>query len=109
VIRHNTIDPTAGDGATSGIIMYTDSGTQNSNVWIEDNSIDGRGAGYALYVNRSQTHDVYVNRNQMWRGGAGYTACVKLGITVTAFDQNRDAGTGALLSPDNGAGGSCSN
>jgi hypothetical protein len=109
VIRHNTIYPTAGGGATSGIILYTDSGTQNSNVWIEDNYIDGRGAGYAIYANRSQTHDVYINRNQLLRGGAGYTACVRLGVTVTAFDQNRDSGSGALLSPDNGAGGSCSN
>ena len=42
----------------------------------------------------------------MYRGVYGYTACVRLGITVTEFNENRDAGTGALISPDNGAGGS---
>jgi hypothetical protein len=108
VFRHNTIDPTAGSGATSGIIMYTDADGPNSNVWIEDNYIDGRGASYAIYLNRVQTHDIYVNRNQMLKG-YGYTACVRLGITVTQFDQNKDAGTGALLSADNGAGGGCTN
>ena len=41
------------------------------------------------------------------RTRACYTACVKLGVTVTSFDQNHDYGTGALISPDNGAGGSC--
>jgi hypothetical protein len=108
VFRHNTIDPTADSGATSGIIMYTDPDGPNSNVWIEDNYIDGRGASYAIYLNRVQTHDIYVNRNQLNKG-YGYTACVRLGITVTQFDQNRDAGTGALLSADNGVGGGCTN
>jgi hypothetical protein len=41
--------------------------------------------------------------------GYGYTACVRLGVTVTELNDNRDAGTGALLAPDSGAGGSCSN
>ena len=52
---------------------------------------------------------VYINRNRMHSGVYGYTACVRPGITVTEFNENRDAGTGALISPDNGAGGSCSN
>jgi hypothetical protein len=109
VIRHNWIDPSPGSGVTAGIIMYTGSGTQNSNAWIEDNYIDGRGASYAIYAPRSQTHDVYINRNQMYRGVGGYTACVRLGVTVTEFHENRDVGTGALISPDNGVGGGCSN
>jgi hypothetical protein len=109
VIRHNWIDPSPGGGVTSGIIMYTGSGTPNSNVWIEDNYIDARGASYAVYAPRSQTHDVYINRNQMYRGVAGYTGCVRLGVTVTQFGENRDVGTGALVGPDNGAGGGCSN
>jgi Right handed beta helix region len=108
-IRHNTIDPTPGSGATSAIIMYTGSGTPNSSVWIEDNSLDGRGASYAIYAPRSQTHDVYINRNQMGRGAGGYAGCVKLGTTVTQFNQNTDLLTGAAITPDNGAGGSCSN
>jgi thrombospondin type 3 repeat protein len=109
VFRHNTIDPTPGNGGvTSGIIMYTDPGAQNANVWIEDNYIDGRGASYAIYAPRSQTHDVYINRNRLTRG-YDYTACVKLGITVTSFEDNRDALTGAAVGPDNGSGGSCSN
>jgi hypothetical protein len=109
VIRHNWIDPTAGSGATSGIIMYTGSGTPNSSVWIEDNYIDGRGASYAIYAPRSQTHDVYINRNQMLRGVYGYTACVRPGVTVSAFDANKDNATAAPISPDNGAGNSCNN
>jgi hypothetical protein len=109
VIRHNTIDPSPGGGVTSAIIMYTGSGTPNSNVWIEDNYVDGRGASYSIYAPRKQTHDVYINRNQMGRGGAGYIGCVKLGNTVTTFDQNTDLATGAVINPDNGAGGGCTN
>jgi hypothetical protein len=109
VIRHNSIDPSPGEGETSAIIMYTGSGTPNSSTWIEDNFIDGRGAAYAIYAPRSPTHDVYIDRNKMYRASYGYTACVRPGITVAAFDQNRAAGTGALISPDNGVGGGCSN
>jgi hypothetical protein len=109
VIRHNWIDPSAGGGVTSGIIMYTGSGTPNSSTWIEDNYIDGRGASYAIYAPRSQTHDFFINRNQLYRGVYGYTACVRLGATVTDFSENHDVGSGALIGPDNGAGGSCSN
>jgi hypothetical protein len=45
----------------------------------------------------------------MYRGAYGYTACVRPGVTVTEFTDNRDAGTGASIGADNGAGGSCSN
>jgi hypothetical protein len=108
-LRHNTIDPTPGeDGATSAIIMAT-SGTPNSDVHVEDNYIDGRGASYAIYANRTPTHDVYLNSNKIYKGVYGYTACMRLGVTVTEFNDNRDFGTNALISPDNGAGGSCSN
>jgi hypothetical protein len=41
--------------------------------------------------------------------GYGYTACVKLGVTVTTFTGNVDAGTGAALPPDNGSDGGCTN
>jgi hypothetical protein len=41
--------------------------------------------------------------------GYGYTACVRLGVTVTQFNGNVDHLTGAALSPDNGAGGGCTN
>jgi nitrous oxidase accessory protein NosD len=109
VIRHNTIAPSPSGGVTSGIIMYTGSGTPNSSVWIEDNLIDGRGASYDIYAPRTATHDFYVNRNQFYRAVYGYTACVKLGSTVTQFDQNHDAATGALVNPDNGVGGGCTN
>jgi hypothetical protein len=107
VIRHNWIDPTAGGGATSAIIMSTD-GPQAS-VWIEDNYLDARNASYAVYANRQPSSAIYINRNQMYRGVAGYTACVLLGNTVTEFDANHDAGTGALIGPDNGIGGGCTN
>jgi hypothetical protein len=111
VIRHNWIDPvgSAGGNATSGIILYVGSATPNSNTWIEDNYIDGRNSSYAIYAVRQQTDDMYINRNHLHRGVYGYTACVRVGITVTSFDENRDAATGALIGPDNGAGGSCSN
>jgi hypothetical protein len=107
VVRHNTIDPTAGGGATSAIIMGVN-GSQ-ANVWIEDNYLDGRNAAYAIYANRQPSSNVNVNRNQMLRGVGGYTACVRVGVTVTTFDQNKDFGTGALIGPDNGAGGGCTN
>jgi hypothetical protein len=114
VIRHNWIDPSPGGGATSGIIMCGSphcadgGGHSNALFWVEDNYIDGRGASYAYYAPRNQTHDGYVNRNRMLKG-YGYTACVRLGVTVTTFNGNQDAISGAPLSPDNGAGGSCSN
>ena len=38
---------------------------------------------------------MHINRNRMLKG-YGYTACVKLGNTVTEFDDNRDATTDAL-------------
>jgi hypothetical protein len=107
VVRHNSIDPGPAGGYTSAIIMGVN-GSQ-SNVWIEDNYLDGRGASYALYANRSASPNVNINRNQMYRGTYGYTACVRLGVTVTAFNENRDAVTGALIGPDNGVGGGCSN
>jgi hypothetical protein len=46
-----------------------------------------------------------VNRGEQ----ADYTACVRLGVTVTEFNDNRDAATGALIAPDNGVGGGCTN
>lgn len=110
VIRHNTIDPVPGNsGATSAIIMTGENGPESS-VWVEDNYIDGRGASTAIYAPRVQTHDVYINRNHMYKGVYGqYTFCVKLGVTVTEFNGNSDAGTGAAVSPDNGVGGGCTN
>ena len=107
VVRHNWIDPTVGGGATSAIIMGVN-GAQH-NVWIEDNYLDGRNASYALYANRQPSTNVNINRNRMLRGIGGYTACVKLGNTATEFADNHDATTNALLAPDNGAGGSCTN
>ena len=80
-----------------------------ANVWIEDNYLDGNGASYAIYANRQPSPNVHINRNRMRKGAGGYTACVKLGNTVSEFNDNRDATTNALLPPDNGAGGSCTN
>ena len=50
-----------------------------------------------------------INRNKLHKAAYGYTACVKLGTTVAEFTDNRDATTNTLLTPDNGAGGSCTN
>jgi chitodextrinase len=105
VVRHNWIDPSPGGGVTAPIIMGVN-GSQ-SNIRIEDNYLDGRGASYAIYLPRQQS-TVYVNRNKMYRG-YGYTACARLGFTVVEFNGNVDAGTGALLTPDNGNDGGCSN
>jgi hypothetical protein len=107
VVRHNSIDPIPSGGCTSPIIMGVN-GSQSS-VWIEDNYLDGRGCSYAIYANRSPSTNVNINRNRMLRGVGGYTACVRLGTTVTAFNGNVDDATGAAIAPDNGAGGSCSN
>ena len=110
VVRHNYIDPigkTFGDGGTSAIIMGVN-GSQN-NVRIEDNYLDGRNSSYALYMPRQQSQGNVVSRNKMQRGTYGYTACVKLGVTTAEFNDNRDATTNALIAPDNGVGGGCSN
>jgi hypothetical protein len=112
VIRHNWISPQdAGNPAsTSAIIMHHFGGVQNSNAWIEDNYLDGGHAAQTLYAPRQATHDVYINRNTMIHGVYGtYTACVKLGVTVTQFAGNKDAITGAVIGPDNGDDGGCTN
>ncbi len=113
VIRHNTIDPIGPQsavGGTSGIIMWTPTRARRTRT-SGSRTTTSTGATPRMRSTRprQQTHDVYINRNRMQRAAFGYTACVRLGITVTEFNENRDAGTGALISPDNGAGGSCSN
>ena len=103
-IVHNNIS-LGGPGGTSGVIAHLAA----DDVRIEDNRIDGRGASYALYAPRTAKTAWHVNRNRMLRGVGGYTACVKPGNTVTEFAGNVDDGTGAAITPDNGAGGSCTN
>ena len=110
VVRHNSIDPMGavqGGGGTSAIIMGVN-GSQ-SNVRIEDNYLDGRDSAYTLYLPRQNSPNIYVNRNRMQKALYGYTACAKPGVTVTEFNDNRDASTGALITPDNGVGGGCTN
>jgi hypothetical protein len=106
-VLRNWVDPTAGSGATAAIIMDV-SASGNRNVVVEDNYLDGRGASYALYAPRYQMSGNKVNRNRMLKG-YGYTACIRVGITVEEFAGNVDHVTGAALSPDNGADGGCSN
>lgn len=106
VVRHNWIDPSPGGGVTSAIIMGVN-GSQ-SNVIIEENYLDGRGASYAVYANRQTSPNIFINRNHMGKG-YGYTACVKLGVTVAEFNSNRDLVTGAAISADNGFDGGCTN
>jgi hypothetical protein len=48
------------------------------------------------------------DRNRLLKG-YGYTACVRLGVTVTEFSDDRDAIIDALRAPDNGADGGCTN
>jgi hypothetical protein len=101
-IRHNYIDPVpTGGGVTSGIILNTS--TPNHNVRVENNYIDGRGASYAIYAPRAQTTNIYINSNRLL-SGYGYVACAKLGTTVTEFNDNRDANTNQLITPDNDGG-----
>ena len=108
VMRHNTIDPigsVVGAGGTSGII----GNTSGDNVRIEDNMIDGGHSSYAIYAPRTAKSAWFINRNRLGRGVWGYTACVKVGNTVTEFNQNTDATTGAAVSADNGFDGACTN
>ncbi len=107
VIRNNNIDPLPqGErGGTSGIIANT----AGDNVRIEDNLIDGSGSSYAIYAPRTAKSAWIIDRNLLGRGTYGYTACVRPGNTVTAFRDNRDAATAALINADYGTGGGCSN
>ena len=105
-ISHNWIDPSPGDDGNAGIFAPGGS----NNYVIEGNYIDGRGTNYAIYAPREAGRvGNKINRNLMLRARYGYTACVRLGVTVTEFNGNRDAGTDAPIAPDDGAGGSCSN
>ena len=105
-ISHNWIDPSASDDGNAGIFAPGGS----NNYVIEGNYIDGRGTNYAIYAPREAGRvGNKINRNLILRARYGYTACVRLGVTVTEFNGNRDAGTDAPIAPDDGAGGSCSN
>jgi hypothetical protein len=105
-ISHNWIDPSPGDDANAAIFAPGGS----NNYVIQDNYIDGRGTNYAIYAPREPGRvGNKINRNRILRARYGYTACVRLGVTVTEFNGNRDAGTDAPIAPDDGAGGSCSN
>ena len=58
---------------------------------------------------RASRHtNVYINRNRIQRAAYGYTACVRLGVTVTS-STTTVIRYGRVISPDNGAGGWCSN
>jgi hypothetical protein len=107
VIRNNTIDPLppGKTGGTSAIIGFNG----GDNVRIEGNLIDGGGSSYAIYAPRTAKSAWFIDSNLMGRGLYGYTACVKLGNTVTSFAGNLDATTKAALTPDNGVGGGCTN
>ena len=107
VVRHNVIDPipSGESGGTSGIIAYQG----DDDVRIEDNRIDGQGSSYAVYAPRTAKSAWFLNNNRLGRGLFGYTACVRPGITVTEFNGNVDAATGAAVAPDDGVGGGCSN
>ena len=89
VVRHNTIDPipSGESGGTSGIIAYEG----DDDVRIEDNWIDGQGSSYAVYAPRTAKSAWFLNRNRLGRGVYGYTACVRLAVTVTEFTGNVDA------------------
>ena len=107
VIRNNVIDPLpAGKrGGTSGIIANT----AGNNVRIEGNLIDGSGSSYAIYAPRTAKSAWFIDSNLIGKGTYGYTACVKLGNTVTSFTGNVDSATKAAVTPDNGVGGGCTN
>ena len=105
-VSRNWIDPTPGDDANA--VIFAPGGSNN--YVIEDNYLDGRGTNYTIYAPRETGRaGNKINRNRLLRARYGYTACVRLGVTVTEFNGNRDAGTDAPIAPDDGAGGSCSN
>ncbi len=105
-VSRNWIDPTPGDDANA--VIFAPGGSNN--YVIEDNYLDGRGTNYTIYAPRETGRaGNRINRNRLLRARYGYTACVRLGVTVTEFNGNRDAGTDAPIAPDDGAGGSCSN
>jgi hypothetical protein len=93
VIRHNSIEPVSGSrGGTSAIIM-----ANNSQVWIENNRLDGGGCSVALYCPRAARANVFVRNNRLGRGVFGYTdSCRTSGVTFTG---NVDDGSGAPLRP----------
>lgn len=111
LFSHTGIDPVGsviGVGGTSAVIMDVGSDPpHNSDTVIEDSYLDGRNSAYALYAPRVTTSGILINDNKMYSGGVGYTDCVRVGVTVEEFNNNRDAGTDALISPDEGAGQAC--
>jgi hypothetical protein len=105
-ISRNWIDPTPGDDGNA--VIFAPGGSNN--YVIADNYLDGRGTNYTIYAPReSGRSGNKINGNRMLRARYGYTACARVGVTVNEFNGNRDAGTGAAIAPDDGAGGSCSN
>jgi hypothetical protein len=99
VFRHNTIrpNPDAVWRSTSAIIMWDEGGAQNTRVWIEGNLLDGTGASAAVYSPREAAQAIYINNNRMRKGASGYTIGVRVGTTVTEFNGNVDADSGAAI------------
>jgi hypothetical protein len=99
VFRHNTIrpNPDAVWRSTSAIIMWDEGGAQNTRVWIENNLLDGTGASAAVYSPREAAQAIYINGNRMRKGASGYTIGVRVGTTVTEFNGNVDADSGAAI------------
>jgi hypothetical protein len=99
LFRHNTISPqdTGTPGSTSAIIMWDETGTQNTRVRIENNLLDGSHASYAVYSPRQPATDIYINNNRFLSGVYGYTSGVNVPTTVTQFTGNTDNGTGGSI------------
>ena len=97
VVRHNTIDPSPGGGVTAPIIMGVN-GSPGERLDRGQLPRRPRRRPTRSTPTGSRRTDVHINRNRMLKG-YGYTACVKLGNTVTEFNDNRDATTNALTHP----------
>ena len=106
VIRHNTIDPVpeSGAGATSAIIMAPSTGTPNTNTWIEDNYSTAAIPRTPSTRSASRRKTCTSTATGFSAASTGTQLASGSGITVTQFNENRDAYEALIapVSPDDG-------
>jgi lysophospholipase L1-like esterase len=102
-IRHNYIrvQDSGTPNSNATIILWTKADPQNSNVWIENNRLDGASGTYPIFAPFLPATNIHINNNRIIPGIYNkHATSVIIGSTVTEYNGNRDDATGTLLGPD---------
>ncbi len=102
VIHHNyvRVQDSGTPNSNACIIMWTKPGTQNANVRIDNNKLDGRNGTYTIFAPEQAANNIFINNNRILSGIYGHATGVDIGVTVNEYNGNVDDATGVLLSPN---------